>query len=104
MNLDTYQSAAIPDVFVTVPSAEARALLVAVDKLVALRLRLVRPCYRLFSDAGNGAFMEFVSAEIALSGYAVHGFNVAFEQPGSGRRRAVLPSARKHRAPRAPRQ
>jgi len=80
MNMDTYESAAIPDVFVTCPSAEARATLMAVDKLAALRLRLVRPGYTLDSDAGNKAFVEFVCAEIALSGYAVHGFNVAFDK------------------------
>ena len=36
--------------------------------------------YTLLSEGGNTAFVEFVSAEIALSGYALHGFNVAFEQ------------------------
>jgi len=80
MNVDTYESAAIPDIFVTVPSVEARTTLVAVDRLAALRLHLVRPRYTLLSEGGNTAFVEFVSAEIALSGYALHGFNVAFEQ------------------------
>ena len=80
MNLDTYQSAAIPDVFVTCPSVEARWTIASVDKLSALRLELVRPRYTLSSTTHNTAFVEFVNAEIALSGYAVHGFDLAFEQ------------------------
>lgn len=80
MNLDTYESAAIPDVFVTLPSMEAATTLLAVDKLAVLRLCLVRRSYTLHSDARNRAFVEFVRGEIADNGYAVHGFNLAFEQ------------------------
>jgi hypothetical protein len=85
MNLDTYESAAIPDVFVTIPSAEARTTIATVDKLGALRLHLVRHGYRLRSDLRNRAFVDLVSTEIALRGYAVHGFDVGFEQRASPR-------------------
>jgi hypothetical protein len=80
MNLDTYESGAIPDVFVTIPSVEALATIAAVEMLAALRLRLVRARYTLHSNAGNAAFVELVATQIALSGYAVHGFNLGFEQ------------------------
>ena len=80
MRLNTYRSASRPDVFVTFPSVEASSIIASVDKLAALQLQLVRPHYTLASDARNAAFAEFVAAEIALSGYAVHGFDLAFEQ------------------------
>jgi hypothetical protein len=77
MNLDTYESAALLDVFVTLPSAEARTMIAMVDKLAALELRLVRSSYTLASDA-SGAFRELVLTGIATCGYAVHGFDLAF--------------------------
>ena len=86
MNLDTYESAAVPDVFVTVPSAEAGTTIAMVDMLVALRLSLVRPHYKLVSDARMDAFRELVLTEIAACGYAVHGFDVAFEDRRQRRR------------------
>ena len=85
MNLDTYESDAIPDVFVTIPSVEARTTIATVDKLGALRLHLVRHDYRLRSNLRNCAFVELVSTEIATRGYAVHGFDVGFEQRASAR-------------------
>jgi hypothetical protein len=81
MNLDTYESGAIPDVFVTIPSVGALATIASTRKLAALRLRLVRSRYSLASSAGNAAFAKFVGAEIASSGYAMHGFDLACEQP-----------------------
>jgi hypothetical protein len=81
MNLDTYESGAIPDVFVTIPSAGAAATIASVKKLAALRLRLVRARYTLRSNAANAAFVKFVGTQIASSGYALHGFDLACEQP-----------------------
>jgi len=78
MNLDTYESAALLDVFVTLPTVEARSMIALVDKLAALKLRLVRGSYTLASDAATGAFRELVMTEIAACGYAVHGFDLAF--------------------------
>lgn len=80
MRLNTYRSASRPDVFVTFPSVEASSIIASVDRLSALQLQLVRPHYTLASDSRNAAFVEFVAAQIALSGYAVHGFDHAFEQ------------------------
>jgi len=78
MNLDTYESAAVLDVFVTLPTAEARTMIAVVDKLAALKLRLVRSSYTIAPDASAGAFRELVLTEIATCGYAVHGFDIAF--------------------------
>lgn len=83
MRLNTYESAAIPDVFVTVPSAEARTTIALVDKLAALRLHLVRGSYTISGDCRNRPFLDLVSSEIAQSGYAVHGFDLAFDR-GAG--------------------
>jgi hypothetical protein len=80
MNLDTYESAAIPDVFVTMPSAEARTTIATVQKLAALRLHLIRHGYTLRCDLRNRAFAELISTQIATSGYAVHGFDLGFEE------------------------
>jgi hypothetical protein len=79
MNLDTYESAAVRDVFVTIPSAEARMTIAMVDKLAALRLRLVRSSYTLACNAPACAFRDLVLTDIAACGYAVHGFDIAFE-------------------------
>lgn len=78
MRLNTYESEAIPDVFVTFPSVEAASIIGSVDKLAALELQVVRARYTLDSQARHAAFAEFVAIEIALSGYAVHGFDLAF--------------------------
>ncbi|HET7403844.1 MAG TPA: hypothetical protein VFJ62_18740 [Usitatibacter sp.] len=83
MNLDTYQSALLHDVFVTIPSAEAGTTIAMVDSLAALRLSLVRPHYQIPSHARMDAFRELVLTEIAARGYAVHGFDIAFEHGGS---------------------
>jgi hypothetical protein len=88
MNLDTYESAAIPDVFVTIPSAEASAVIATVDKLRALKLHVVRHGYALRSDSRNAAFVEWVNTQIGASGYAVHGFDLGFEQRARARKRA----------------
>lgn len=85
MRLNTYESTAIPGVFVTFPSVEAESIIASVDKLAALQLQLVRPRYTVDANAGNAAFAEFVAVEIALSGYAVHGFDLAFDpRPPAG--------------------
>lgn len=77
MDLNTYESRAIADVFVTLPSAEA-ATIVLVDKLAAMRLTLVRGGYCLDSRTDGETFLALVSEGIANSGYAVHGFDLAF--------------------------
>jgi len=92
MNLNTYESAAIPDVFITTSSVEAGSVIGLVDKLSALQLRLVRGDYSLRGDANDLHFLELVTAGIAESGYAVHGFDVAAERRRSVRRGA--PAAR----------
>jgi len=81
MNLDTYESGVIPDVFVTIPSVGALATIASVKKLAALQLLPVRTRYTLHSNAGNAAFVKFVRTQIASSGYAMHGFDIACEQP-----------------------
>lgn len=80
MNLDTYESDSLPGVFVTLPSVEARTTIATVDRLSALRLRPVRTGYTLRSDPTNAAFFEMIATELAATGYAVHGFDVAFGQ------------------------
>ena len=96
MQLNTYESGALRDVFVTVPSAEAQMTLAVVDKLAKLRLKLVRHGYTVSDDSRNLPFLEFVSMEIAASGYAVHGYDLAFDddtwRPPPPRRAAHPPS------------
>jgi hypothetical protein len=88
MNVDTYESDAIPDVFVTLPTAEASAVIATVDKLRALRLHVVRHGYALRPDSRNAAFVEWINTQIAASGYAVHGFDLGFEQRARARKQA----------------
>jgi hypothetical protein len=83
MKLDTFESDAIPDVFVTLPSAEARTTIIAVEKLAALRLRVVRPGYTVRSGTGHAAFVDLICTQIADSGYALHGFDLAFTRDSS---------------------
>ena len=74
MDLNTYRSRAQPDVFVTMPTREAPAIMEFVEELLALRLMPVRSGYPLSRHARDTTFLEFVTAEIALRGYAIHGF------------------------------
>jgi len=78
VDLNTYRSGAAPDVYVTMPSAEAAALFAVVDKLVAMRLAPIRCGYTISHDERDVPFREYITTEIAASGYAVHGFDSAF--------------------------
>jgi len=77
MRLNTYESRAIPDVFVTLPRTEARSLIAMVDKLTALRLRLFRGDYTISEESDDLHFLELVTTRIAEDGYVLHGFDVA---------------------------
>jgi hypothetical protein len=77
MHLDTYESRRIPDVFVTLPSTEARFVIAMVDRLSALRLRLFRGNYTISADPDDVQFLELVTTRIAEDGYVLHGFYVA---------------------------
>jgi hypothetical protein len=77
VDLNTYRSTASPAVYVTMPAREAAAIIAIVDRLEPMRLTPVRCGYTL-SDDGDMAFREFVTIEIAATGYAVHGFDPAF--------------------------
>ena len=79
MQLNTYESAARPDVFVTMPTVEAGSIMMVVDRLIDLRLNLVRKGYTLCVDSHHLPFLKFVTWEIGAQGYAIHGSNPAFE-------------------------
>ncbi len=87
MKLNTYESRTVHDVFVTVPTAEAVATIGMVGKLRALRLKLVRRDYVVSDRPLDLHFLELVSMEIATSGYAIHGFDLAFDEAASRRPR-----------------
>lgn len=74
VELNTYRSRAQPDVFVTMPTREAAALTTFVEELLALRLIPLCSSYPLSRHARDMPFLEFVTAQIALRGYAIHGF------------------------------
>jgi len=73
MNLDTYRSALIDGVFVTLPSTSARSTIDLVDELSALRLDPVRRDYEFSERDRREPFARFVLTEIVLKGYAMHG-------------------------------
>ena len=72
MNLDTYESATVEGLFVTLPSTE-RANLDVVDELAGLALHATRRDYELSGDAAEASFSRFVMTEILRKGYATHG-------------------------------
>lgn len=74
MDFNTYRSRAKPDVFVTMPTREAAAIMAFVDELHVLRLAPLRCNYTMSDHPRDTSFLEFVTAEIALRGYAIHGF------------------------------
>lgn len=86
MDVDTYRSKAVPEVFVTLQSVAAVATLPLLDVLVPLRLGPFRRNYAFADDARNREFVAFVLTEITLKGYAVHGLDRAFEQRRALRR------------------
>jgi hypothetical protein len=77
MQLNTYESGHHPDLFVTVPTAEARSVISTVDALSTLDLRVVREDYAMPEDRRDTRFRELVSTGIAKDGYAVHAFEQA---------------------------
>jgi hypothetical protein len=72
MRLITYQSRTTPAVYVTMPMLEAAAIFSIVERLAPMRLIELRCGYSL-ADEDDREFVEFVTREIAQSGYAVHG-------------------------------
>jgi hypothetical protein len=83
MKMDTYQSAAVSGVFVTLPSAEANATISLLDVLSVLRLTPVRCSYRLSDAPQDVPFARFVETEIAEKGFALHRFDQSFERHGT---------------------
>jgi hypothetical protein len=84
MHLSTYESGAIPGVFVTLPSTEARFIIAMVEQLSALSLRIVRAEYTVSGEENDLKFLELVTMRIAENGYAVHGFDVAVARGAGG--------------------
>jgi hypothetical protein len=80
MELNTYQSRTSPDVYVTMPTVEAAAIIALVDGLAPLSLTPVRCGYRLSGEARDRAFLEKITLEIAAIGYAVHRFDSALQR------------------------
>lgn len=76
MQLNTYQSRQAPEVYVTMPTVEAEAIFSLVEELGPMRLTPLRCGYQL-SEEPDLRFVEFVTFEIAATGYAVHGFHAA---------------------------
>jgi hypothetical protein len=79
-SLDTYESRAIADVFVTVRTVEAQAALATVDLLGALRLEHYRSAYQAAPPPPHQVFFSNVASEIVERGFALHGFDLAFER------------------------
>jgi hypothetical protein len=84
MHLNTYESAAIPDVFVTLPSNEAPFVIAMVDTLTAMQLRLFRGDYTVSGEPADLEFLELVTTRIADKGYALHGFDLAVGRGDGG--------------------
>jgi len=78
MRVDTYGSALVDGVFVTLPSVSSRATIGLLDELSALALEPVRRDYELSEDDRDSPFARFVLTEIVLRGYATHGSNRSF--------------------------
>ena len=81
MQLNTYESCRHPDLFVTMPAAEARSVISTVDALATLDLRVVRADYAMPGDPRDTRFREMVLTGIAKEGYAIHGFDRAVGAP-----------------------
>ena len=73
MNLDTYRSTLVSDVFVTLPSVSGKAIIGLLDELSVLELRPVRRGYEMPEDEQHEPFARFVLTQIVLKGYATHG-------------------------------
>ena len=86
MNFSTYESDAIRDLFVTLRTEEASAAIATVATLGALRLHPLRTSYGLVPPP-HEAFVQTVCAQIVARGFAVHGFDTAFERRSKPRAR-----------------
>ena len=75
MDVDTFRSALIDDVFVTVPSNAAAATISTVEELTPLRLDPVRCGYAVPSPDQSPDFARFVLTEVVRKGYAAHSAN-----------------------------
>ena len=73
MNLDTYKSALVDGLFVTVPSVSGKTTIELLDELSALRLAPIRRGYELPGDGTSENFARFVMGEIVRKGFATHG-------------------------------
>jgi hypothetical protein len=91
VTLNTYESRAIADVFVTLRAVEAEATLATVDVLGALRLERYRAGYETVPPPPHEVFFRMVTSEITARGFALHGFDLAFER--RRRRRSGLSPA-----------
>lgn len=78
MNMDTFQSAAVSGLFVTMPSATSSSTLKLIDTLGAMKLDLYRPGYEFSDDACGSPFATGVMTQIVDQGYAVHRMDTAF--------------------------
>jgi len=81
--LNTYRSEVSPDLFVTIPTAEAEATLAMVDGLRRMRLKIVRQRYRPAARGADADFLARVSTQILACGYALHGFERAAHGDGN---------------------
>lgn len=89
VTLDTYQSRAIADVFVTVRAVEARCVVACAGLLGPLRLEGYRRGYEIATLPCHDDFFRRVAADITARGFALHGFDVAFERRRSRRTAGV---------------
>lgn len=72
MRLNTYQSAVDAGVFVTIPTAAARATLHLVDGLQDLQLHLVRRAYQFPDAVAQSPFVVSILTQVIDEGYAMH--------------------------------
>jgi hypothetical protein len=86
MRLSTYRSGHRPALFVTVRAVEAQSVIAMADELSWLGLKVVRANYVISVGPGDTGFCERVSAAIAETGYAVHGFERAVDRRSEARR------------------
>jgi hypothetical protein len=78
MQIDTFESAVTPGLFVTMPSATSCATRQIIEKFAAMKLGDYRLHYE-FPDASCGMpFATSVMTKIVDEGYAMHGMDNAF--------------------------
>jgi hypothetical protein len=78
MELNTYESAASPQTFVTIPTMAASSTLRLVEDLVALRLSVIKHGYSFPDAACESPFARSVLTQIVDRGYALHGQDRSF--------------------------